>query len=123
MNSTALIGRICRDIEIKDIGGVQCVNNTLAVERAFKDKQGNKVTDFIPITLWRSKAELAGKYLHKGSKIAVTGEIQVRQYETAKGEKRTGFSINVESLYFLDSNKDNVKESIGEPANENEMPF
>lgn len=108
MNSTALIGRLCNDIEIKTVGETQVVNNTLAVDRAFKDKAGNKVTDFIPITLWGKRAEIVAKYCNKGSKLAIQGAIEVRKYEDKDGKKHTAFGINVESVYFLDGKKEAV---------------
>lgn len=122
MNSTAIIGRLCRDVEMKAAGTSQVVNNVIAVDRAFKDKQGNKITDFIPVSFWGKRAEAVSKYCKKGSKVAVKGEIQVRQYEDKDGKKRTDFGINVESVYFLDGNKDAVKE---EPAinSTDEMQF
>ncbi|MBO5103318.1 MAG: single-stranded DNA-binding protein [Clostridia bacterium] len=101
MNKVFLIGNLTRDPELTTTtSGVQMCRFGIAVNRNYANAEGVRETDFFNITAWRSLAERCGKYLHKGNKVAVTGNIQMRTYE-ANGEKRTSFDIIVEDIEFL----------------------
>ena len=60
---------------------------TLAVDRGFTNKDGEKKTDFVPVTVWKKLAETCAEWVKKGSLIAVEGRIQVENYENKEGEK------------------------------------
>ena len=88
MNNVSLLGRVVRDIELKYTGnGTAVVNFTIAVDRRFKNADGEYDTDFIDIVVWRQSAEFVSKYFKKGSPIAVVGNIQTRNYENSEGRK------------------------------------
>ena len=82
MNKVQLIGRLTKDPEVKytqnQIANLQF---SIAVDRKFKNAQGQRETDFISCVAWRQTAEFIGKYFKKGSKIAVCGAIQTRKYD------------------------------------------
>lgn len=102
MNHTILIGNVVRDPELKTTpSGIANCTFTIAVNRKFKDKNGDNVTDFIPIVTWRKTAELCADYLAKGRKVAIVGELQTRSYETKDGTKRTVTEVVAEEVEFL----------------------
>lgn len=107
MNNTTLVGRMVREAELKFIGnGTATASFTLAVDRAFKNASGEKETDFINCVVWRKQAETLANYTKKGSKLAVRGRIQVRNYENSEGKKVYITEVVVEEFTFLDSKSD-----------------
>lgn len=107
MNNVTLIGRICNDIEMKTTtNGVEVISFCLAVDRKFKNANGEKQTDFINIVAWRKTAEFIYKYFSKGQQIAITGNIQTRNYEDKQGNKRTAFEVVADNVYFCGSKSD-----------------
>ena len=93
MKKVFLIGNLTRDPEMRSTqSGVSVCNFSIAVNRRFRNAQtGQQETDFLNIVAWRQLAELCGRYLTKGSKVAVTGSIQTRTYEAQDGSKRIAF--------------------------------
>lgn len=108
LNKIDLMGRLVRDPELRHTGsGVPVASFTLAVDRDFADKQsGQKETDFIDITAWRSTAEFVSKYFTKGRMAVVSGRLQMRKWEDKDGNKRTSAEVVAENVYFGDSKKD-----------------
>lgn len=103
MNKVQLIGRITKDIEIKLTSSQTAYCNfTLAVDRRFKDKDGNKQTDFINCVAWKQTAEFIKKYFSKGSRIGVCGSIQTRSYEK-DGQKVFITEVIVDEAEFVES--------------------
>lgn len=87
MNRVILTGRITKDPAVKQTpSGISAVGFTLAVERPFKDANGNKQTDFINCVAWRSQADFIGNYIKKGYMLAVDGQIQTRNYQNQQGQ-------------------------------------
>ena len=104
MNNVVLVGRLTKDIELRTIGqGVSVANFTLAVDRRFKNKQGERETDFIACIAWKMTAEFIAKYFKKGDKIGIVGEIQTRSYEGNSGNKVYVTEVKVEQAHFVDS--------------------
>lgn len=99
------MGRLTRDPELRRTqGGTAVANFSLAVERDFKDQAtGEKATDFIDIVAWRSTAELAEKYFHKGRMAVVEGRLQIRDWTDKDGNKRKAAEVVAEHMYFADS--------------------
>lgn len=90
MNRVILIGNLTRDPERRTTrSGVTTCSFTLAVERDHKDKDGNRVTDYITVIAWRNTADLCCRYLTKGRQAAVIGSWHNRSYEDKDGNKRT----------------------------------
>ena len=105
MNKVYLIGNLTRDPEMRSTSaGIPVCNFSIAVNRRFKNAQtGQQETDFFNIVAWRQLAELCGRYLAKGRKVAVFGSIQTRSYEAQDGSKRTAFDIVADEVEFLSS--------------------
>ena len=102
MNHVTLIGNLSRDVDVRTTpNGVTVANFSIAVGRRFKNASGEKVTDFHNIVVWKTLAEICGKYLSKGKKVAVVGELQTRQYEAKDGSKRTVTEIVADEVEFL----------------------
>lgn len=107
MNRAILIGNLTRDPELTmTSGGVGLCKFSIAVNRAFTNANGERETDFFNISTWRGLAENCAKYLYKGSKVAISGTIQTRNYEDKDGNKRFSFDIVAEDVEFLTPKKD-----------------
>lgn len=103
MNKVILLGRLTKEPELKSTqNGISRCSFTLAVDRRFKNADGERETDFINCTAWRTTAEFISKYFRKGQRIAVVGSIQVRSYETDTGERRYITEVIADETYFAD---------------------
>ena len=103
MNKVLLTGNIASDIETRTTqSGILNATFRIAVQRRFKNAQGQRETDFLSVVCWRQTAEYCQKYLEKGRKIAVEGNIQTRSYETQDGSKRTVTEIVAENVEALE---------------------
>lgn len=101
MNKVFLIGNLTKDPELNQTAnGVAYCKFTVAVSRAAKDVNGEKVTDFISCIAWKQRAELITKYCGKGSKIAVCGELQINQYTAQDSTKRYVSEILCNDIEF-----------------------
>jgi single-strand DNA-binding protein len=125
MNRVELIGRMTKDAELRFTPGTgnAVANFSIAVEDGFGDR---KKAYFINIVVWGKSAEAVSNYTHKGSKIAVTGKITVRDYEAKDGTKRYVTEV-VADMYggieFLDSKSDNNQSNnTGGYSNEYSAP-
>lgn len=108
MNNINLIGRLTKDPEMKSTQtGVSVCNFTLAVDRKYKDKNGERETDFINCVAWRSTAEFIARFMTKGQRIGVTGSLQVSTYDDRDGQRQWKTEVVVESAYFADGKGDN----------------
>ncbi|MFS0688985.1 single-stranded DNA-binding protein [Sporosarcina sp. 179-K 8C2 HS] len=103
MNNVSLVGRLTKDPEIKYThSGVAVCNFTLAVNRPFKNANGENEADFIMVQVWRKAAENAANYLKKGSQAAVNGRINTRHYENDKGDRVYVTEVVADFVQFLD---------------------
>jgi len=103
---------------------------TLAVERDYKDSEGNRQADFINCQAWRNTAEFVCKYFTKGQPIVVVGKIQTRTWEDQEGKKHYATEVVVDNVYFAGSSKKNEQSTeqsdIPEgfiPVDDSELPF
>jgi single-strand DNA-binding protein len=111
LNRVVLIGRLTKDPELRYTpNGVAVVNFTLAVDRKFKNSQGEKEADFIPCVIYRQLAELAANYLAKGKMAAVDGRLQIRTYNDKDGQRKWVTEVIAEECRFL-SPRDETQES------------
>jgi single-strand DNA-binding protein len=103
VNRIFLIGRLTRDPELRYVPSGQPVAKfTLAVDRPFKNSQGERDTDFVDIVAWRKSAELATQHLSKGRLVAVEGRLQIRSYEAQDGSRRKVAEVVTDRIQFLD---------------------
>ena len=111
MNKVILIGRITKDPELRNTPtGVPVVSFTIAVNRTYQDKNGERQADFINCIAWRNQAENLARYIRKGGLIAVDGSIQTRSYDDQNGVRRFVTEVMVNQVTFLESKKDNDNE-------------
>lgn len=117
MNKVVLIGRLTRDPELRFTAGSgsAVTTFTLAVDRNFKNKDGQKEADFIPIVVWNKLAEVIANNVTKGRLVAVSGRIQTRTYEGNDGQKRYVTEVVADDFQFLDK-KDGNSPSAPRPA-------
>jgi single-strand DNA-binding protein len=109
-----LVGRLTKAPDVRlTPDGAQVGNFTLAVRRTWKNADGERKADFIPVVIWRKQAENCAKYLDKGSLVSVEGRIQVRTYEK-DGRTRWMTEVVADSVQFLDRKKENDP-NISEP--------
>ena len=112
LNRVVLIGRLTKDPELRYTqSGVAVATFTLAVDRKFKNAQGERDVDFIPCVVYRQLAELVSNYLSKGKLAAVDGRIQVSSYTGQDGQKRWSTEVVAEDVRFL-----SPKDSSGHSA-------
>ena len=127
MNKTFLIGNLTKDVDLRTTqSGKSVASFTIAVNRRFKDKEGEKQTDFFSIIAWGQLGEMCGKYLAKGRKVAVVGELPTRSYEK-DGVKRYITEIIADEVEFL-SPRETPQESAQEAQGgfvdiEGDLPF
>ena len=108
MNKVQLIGRLTKDPEVKLTSNqTQFCQFTVAVERRFKDQNGQRQADFINCLAWKNTAVFIQKYFHKGNRIGLVGCIQTRSYDDPNGQKRFITEVLVEEVEFVENN--NVK--------------
>jgi single-strand DNA-binding protein len=121
LNRCVFIGRLTKDPELRYApSGTAVTNFTLAVERNFKNAQGEKETDFIPCVVYKQLAELVANFLSKGKLASIDGRIQIRTYNDKDGQKHWVTECVGENVQFL-SPKDGDS-SLGREVDE-ESPF
>ena len=102
MNRVEFIGNLSRAPDVKQTtSGKTVCSLTIAVNRRYKDAQGNTAADFFSVQAWEKLAELCARYLDKGSKVFVSGELRNRSYEAKDGSKRTVTEIIANEVEFL----------------------
>ena len=102
MNKVILVGNLTRDPELSETpSGIAVCRFSIAVSRDFSNAEGNREADFFNITVWRGRAEVCGKYLKKGNKVAVVGRLQTRSYDDKDGVKRYVTDIVADEVEFL----------------------
>ncbi|WP_271006894.1 single-stranded DNA-binding protein, partial [Listeria seeligeri] len=112
MNRTILVGRLTKDPELRYTPtGVAVVNFTLAVNRTFSNKNGEKEADFINCIAWRKPAENLANYQRKGNLLGVDGRIQTSTYEGKDGNRVFKTDVVAENIQFLEPRKDGNKQA------------
>lgn len=134
MNKCILIGNLTKDPELTTTtSGVSVCRFTLAVGRKFSNAEGERETDFLNIVVWRALADNCHKYLRKGSKAAVVGNIQTRSYDATDGTKRFITEIVAEEVEFVGAKVGGANEleerqidkssTKLEPIDDDQLPF
>lgn len=122
MNKVFLVGNLTRDPELSTVGasGASVCKFGIAVNRRVG---GNQETDFYNITAWRMLGENCAKFIKKGSKVAISGDIQIRNYEDKEGNKRTSVEVTADAVEFLDRKGDNGSNSYDQTNNVEMKPI
>ena len=104
INNVVLVGRMTRDAELRYTPSNQAVATfTLAVNRNFKNQNGEREADFINIVIWRQQAENLANWAKKGALIGITGRIQTRSYENQQGQRVYVTEVVAENFQMLES--------------------
>ncbi|EGP9802553.1 TPA_asm: single-stranded DNA-binding protein [Listeria monocytogenes] len=123
MNRVVLVGRLTKDPDLRYTpAGVAVATFTLAVNRPFKNGQGEQEADFIQCVVWRKPAENVANFLKKGSLTGVDGRVQTRNYEGNDGKRVYVTEIVAESVQFLEP-KQNAVEGSTPNNNQNEANY
>lgn len=134
LNRCVLMGRLTRDPEMRRAGETPVCSFSIACDRDYKNKDGDRDTDFIDIVAWRKTAELVGQHFTKGRMAIVEGRLQVRAWTDKEGNKRRTAEIVADNVYFADSKPkpaDPAEDDfqlpegfdMGEIADDSETPF
>ena len=132
MNKAILVGRLTRDPELKSTAnGTNVCSFSVAVNRRYKNAEGNYDADFINCTAWRQTAEFVSKYFTKGRMIGVVGSIQTRNYDDKDGKKVYVTEVAADEVHFVESKGGNTSATTETanndfsftPDNNEELPF
>lgn len=127
INRVVLAGRPTRDLKLikGDETGTFVCSFTLAVDRNFKNKHGEREADFIRCVAWKKTAEVMSRYVKKGSLIGVDGRIQTRSYNNKYDQRVYVTEVIVENFSFLGGSDKNgqVSKNNQSSSNQNNDPF
>lgn len=113
INNVVLVGRMTRDAELRYTpSNVAVATLTLAVNRPFKNQNGEHEADFINVVIWRQQAENLANWAKKGALIGITGRIQTRSYDNQQGQRVYVTEVVAESFQLLESRS--VREGQGQ---------
>ena len=116
INNVTLVGRLTKDVELKYTPANQAVAQfTLAVNRTFKNANGERETDFINVVIWRQAAENFANWVKKGALIGITGRIQTRNYENAQGQRVYVTEVIAENFQMLESRNQQQGQQQAQP--------
>ena len=119
MNKVFIIGNLSKDVELMQTNsGVAVAKFSVAVKRTVGDE-----ADFLNVVAWRTLAESCNKYLKKGSKVAVIGNIQTRSYENKNGQKQYITEIVAEQVEFLSKSEPKQEEMTPIDETQDTLPF
>ena len=105
MNRTFLVGRLTQDPELRTTpNGIATTRITVAINRV-PNANGERITDFINVVVWRRQAENVSKYCSKGSLVGIEGRIQSRSYDAQDGTRRYVTEVVADNVTFLGSGK------------------
>ena len=106
LNKIFLQGRLVADPELRHTqSGIPVASSRIAVDRDYKNQNGEKETDFINIVAWRSTAEFVCRYFTKGRMMIVEGRLQIREYTDQNGNRRYATEVVASNIYFGDSKR------------------
>jgi len=104
LNRVVLAGRLTRDPELRYTpNGIPVANFTVAINRPYRNQQGEQEADFVNCVTWRKQAENLANYMRKGSLVGVDGRIQTRSYENQEGRRVFVTEVLAEHITFLES--------------------
>ena len=107
MNNVNLIGRLTAKPELRHTNNGKAVCSfSIAIERRFKDADGNTVVDYIECVSWNNQAEFLCKWFDKGVRVGITGELQTRTWEDNDGKSRKVVEVLVSTVEFADGKRE-----------------
>ncbi len=126
INKVILIGNVGKDPEIRYVSeGVATTTISLAVSEPYRDKQGNRQTrtEWIRVALWRNLAEVAEKYVKKGTQLYIEGRLSTRNYTDKEGKEHTITEVVANDLKLLGAKPQNAPEIPSTNGSQDEYPF
>ena len=122
MNIFSGIGRLTRDPELKvSQSNISIVSGTIAINRPFKNAQGEREADFIRFVAFRKTGELINEHFNKGDELGVTGRIQTRNYENDSGQRIYVTELVVENITFISGNKNTTQNAQNQGYNQQDQ--
>lgn len=122
LNKTLLIGRLVKDPKLKKTpSGKDVASATIAVQRNFKNAQGEKEADYFNLILWNQQAVNFSNWLKKGQLVNVNGHLQNNNYENSEGQKVYQTNLIVEDFYPLE--KTNQGQNTNSATQDDNLPF
>ncbi|MBQ3988876.1 MAG: single-stranded DNA-binding protein [Ruminococcus sp.] len=127
MNKCVFMGRFVRDPETRQSAkGDAICNFTLAVDRDYKDANGERLSDFIDFVAFRRTAEFISKYFAKGRMAVVAGHLQIDSYTDKDGNRRKAAKVVVDEIHFGDSKREQssggAEQNAGQPEQTAQAP-
>ena len=130
VNRVVLIGNLGKDPDMQFLeGNIGVAKFSLATTETYKDRSGKLIsqTEWHTVVLWRGLAELAQKYLHKGSLVYIEGRLKTRSWEDKDGNKKFATEVVGDNLIMLDKRNDGSQGSHGvegfeAPDNDSDIP-
>ena len=120
MNVFTGMGRLTRDPELrKTTSGIEVASFTIAINRRFKNANGEYEADFLPCVAWRGTATFISNYFHKGSMIGIVGSVQTRKWDDQEGKTHYATEVIVEQAHFCGSKSDSSGGGYHAPAQTN----
>lgn len=118
MNKINVIGRVSQDVEVKDFNGRNCANFNVASQNKNKDKNTNQYgTNFYRVTAWGQAADTAARFLRKGHRVGITGDLVIRDYVGSDGMKHTVVEINNAEIDLIETRAESeAKAQASAPA-------
>ena len=102
MQRIIFTGNVCNEpVTTATPSGVTVCTFNVASDRRFKDAHGEKVTDFFRVQAWRQLGDVCGKYVKKGMKVGVIGELQARLFEGKDGKTKLSLDVNADEVEFM----------------------
>lgn len=125
INSVTLVGRMAGDAELRYTPNNQAVATfRLAVNRSFKNQNGEREADFINCVIWRQQAENLANWAKKGALIGIVGRIQTRNYENQQGQRVYVTEVVADSFQLLEfNNQSNHSQNQGQPRHNQQPDF
>lgn len=124
LNRIILVGRLVKDPELRKTNSDMSVANfTLAVDNTMKEADGTRGTLFIDCRVFGDKAENLCKYNHKGSKVAIDGSLNQRNFERKDGTKGKAIEVVVDAVEFLDQKPEEPQEPDPKDLPDDDLPF
>lgn len=123
MNTVTVIGRLCRDGELKDVGSTNLLKMTVVVSKKYKTKNGEQREDtaFIDVTLWGQSAEWLAEYAVKGAPVLVEGSLKQESWEDSDGNKQSKIIINAQRVQTLTWGENSESPVAGSDDEEDEI--
>ena len=116
VNRVVLVGRLVKDPELRKTNNdVSVATFTIAVDNTIKEQDGTRGTLFLDCRVYRDQADNMAKYTRKGSKVAVDGSLNQRNFTYQDGRKGKAIEVYVDSVTFLDPNPNKESNSVETP--------